>query len=73
MTLSIGRSNKSMEKEKSSGIYRRILEFIFFSNYFYGICAIALSIEASLQQQFPLNGVAYFLLVFGVTVLYYCY
>jgi hypothetical protein len=45
----------------------------FFSNYFYGVCAVALSIEASLQQQFALNGLLYYFLVFITTVLYYAY
>jgi hypothetical protein len=45
----------------------------FFSNYFYGVCAVALSIEASLQQQFPLNGFLYYFLAFITTVLYYAY
>jgi hypothetical protein len=52
---------------------KRILENVFFSNYFYGICAVALSVEASLQQRFPLNGVQYFGLIFFITVLYYVY
>jgi hypothetical protein len=49
------------------------LEYIFFGNYFYGICAVALSVEATLQQRFPLNGILYFSLVFTATVLYYNY
>jgi len=52
---------------------KSLLEFIFYSNYFYGICAVALSVEASLQQCFPLNGVWYFGLIFITTVLYYAY
>ena len=52
---------------------KSLLEYFFFSNYFYGICAVALSVEASLQQRFPLNGVQYFGLIFIVTVLYYAY
>jgi hypothetical protein len=44
---------------------------IFFNNYFYGICAVALSIEASLQQFYPLNSVWYYILIFSATVLYY--
>lgn len=52
---------------------QRLLENIFFSNSFYGICAVALSIEAMLQQRFPLNGPVYFGLVFLSTVLYYTY
>jgi 4-hydroxybenzoate polyprenyltransferase len=45
----------------------------FFSNYFYGICAVGLSIEASLQQQIPLNGFLYYFLIFITTILYYAY
>lgn len=48
-----------------------IISFIFFGNYFYGACAIGLCIEASLQQQYPLNGVLFYLLVFFATVVYY--
>lgn len=44
---------------------------VFFGNYFYGICAIALSVEASLQQHYPLNTLTYYLFVFSATVLYY--
>ena len=52
---------------------RSLIELIFFGNYFYGFCAVALSIEAALQQRMPLNGFGYFFLVFAVTVLYYSY
>lgn len=50
---------------------RAIVHFIFFGNYFYGFCTIGLSIEASLQQQLPLNPLLYYILLFAVTVLYY--
>jgi len=50
-----------------------ILEFIFYGNYFYGVCAVALSIEATVQQRLPLNDVWYLFLVFCITVLYYAY
>jgi hypothetical protein len=50
-----------------NGLTRPLL----FGNYFYGICAIALSIEASLQQGSSLNSRTYYLLVFVTTVLYY--
>jgi hypothetical protein len=62
-----------MKKDQHSGESNAAVEFIFYSNYFYGLCAIALSIEATLQQRFPLNGPAYFFLVFVSTVLYYSY
>ncbi len=47
------------------------VRFIFFGNYFYGICAVALSIESSLQQLVPLNSLLYYFLVFCATILYY--
>lgn len=48
-----------------------ILHSFFFGNYFYGICAIALSVEATLQQRVPLNGILYYVLIFLLTVIYY--
>ncbi len=48
-----------------------LVQRIFFANYFCGICAIGLSIEASLQQSFPLNSLFYYATLFAVTVLYY--
>jgi hypothetical protein len=48
-----------------------LIALVFFSNYFYGLCAIALSIEASLQQNFPLNSLAFYIFSFCITVLYY--
>lgn len=47
------------------------IKFIFFGNYFYGLCALALSIEASLQQRYPLNNLLYYIIVFCATILYY--
>jgi len=44
---------------------------LFFGNYFYGLCIIALSVEAGLQQYRSLNSVYYYLLVFLATVIYY--
>lgn len=45
--------------------------FLFFGNYFYGICAVALSVEAQLQQRVPLNNWLYYVVVFSLTVVYY--
>jgi len=50
-----------------------VLGTFFYGNYFYGICAVALTVEATLQQRFPLNDPSYLLLIFFVTVLYYTY
>lgn len=47
------------------------IKFIFFGNYFYGLCAVALSVEASLQQLYPLNSLLYYAIAFCATVLYY--
>lgn len=47
------------------------IKFIFFGNYFYGLCAVGLSIEASLQQLYPLNSLLYYTIVFCATILYY--
>ncbi len=43
----------------------------FYGNYFYAICAVALSIECSLQLGLPLNNVFYYLLIGFATILYY--
>ncbi len=51
--------------------WNSIIHFIFFGNYFYGICAVALSIEAGLQQRFPLNSPLYYSTIFLVTIIYY--
>ncbi|MFT4023787.1 MAG: hypothetical protein QM664_08410 [Flavihumibacter sp.] len=47
--------------------------FFFFGNYFYGFCAVALAIEASLQQGQPLNGLPFYGMLFVGTVLFYSY
>lgn len=50
---------------------KRIIHFIFFSNYFIGILAIALALETAFQLRIPLNVPAFYLLLFSATVLYY--
>ena len=62
-----------MNKLQLQWSYPKIKEFIFYGNYFYGLCAVALSIEAALQQRIPLNSSFYFFLFFITTVLYYGY
>ncbi|MBI3883905.1 MAG: hypothetical protein HY305_06795 [Sphingobacteriales bacterium] len=46
-------------------------KYIFFGNYFYGICAVALSIEATLQQEYPLNNACFYAGIFALTTWYY--
>jgi hypothetical protein len=49
----------------------KFIAILFFGNYFYAFCAIALSIEAALQQHFPLNHLLYYILLFTGSVYYY--
>ncbi len=50
-----------------------VVEWLFYGNYFYGCCAVALSMEASLQQGYPLNDWLYYAMVFLCTTLFYTY
>lgn len=52
-------------------MFRSLVAYIFFGNYFYGVCAVALAIEASLQQRIPLNSMPFYIFLFCVTTLYY--
>lgn len=52
-------------------VNKPVIAYIFFSNYFYGLCALALSIEASLQQRMPLNSLSFYIFIFALTALYY--
>jgi len=54
-------------------ILRDFIKSILFSNIFYGICAIALCIETSFQQQIPILHPLFYCIIFGVTILYYTY
>jgi hypothetical protein len=58
-----------MELSKLSS--KSLIKAIFFGNYFYGFCIVALSIEAGLQQRYPLNSFIYYAIVFIATLLYY--
>ena len=49
----------------------RFIKGFFYGNYFYGICAVALAIECSVQLSLPLNSILFYLLLFSITVLYY--
>lgn len=48
-----------------------LVKFIFFGNYFYGICTVALAVEASLQQHYPLNDLVFYTGLFAATTWYY--
>jgi hypothetical protein len=48
-----------------------VLRAFFLGNWFYGVCAVALSVEAALQQLLPVPGVLEHALLFCATVLFY--
>ena len=51
--------------------FHKLTQHIFFGNYFVALCAVALSIEAQVQQQLKPNTYLYYILLFSLTVLYY--
>ena len=50
-----------------------LIKFILFSNIFYGICAVALCLETSFQQQIPILHPLFYGIIFCITVMYYTY
>lgn len=50
---------------------KRLAQFIFYGNYFYGCCTVALAFEASMQQNLPPNSLFFYLLLYFGTVLFY--
>jgi len=44
---------------------------LFFGNIFYGLCVLALAMEASLQQKTSLNSLDFYLFLFFATLVYY--
>ncbi|AWG21340.1 hypothetical protein FFWV33_07255 [Flavobacterium faecale] len=51
----------------------KLIKFIFFGNYFIGLLAIALNIEATLRLGIPYNSLGYYILVFCAPIVYYNY
>lgn len=49
----------------------RFIHFLFFGNFFYGLCALSLSIETSLQLNLASATACYYALIFCGTVMYY--
>lgn len=50
---------------------QHLIKALFFSNIFYGICTVALSIETSFQQQLPLSNIYFYILLFCLCTYYY--
>ena len=51
----------------------KLIKFIFFGNYFIGLLAIALNIEAVLKLGIPYNSLVYYVLIFCAPIAYYNY
>ncbi|RNL51433.1 hypothetical protein D7004_14455 [Pedobacter jejuensis] len=51
----------------------KVIRFIFFGNYFVGVLAVALTLEATLQLRLPFNSLNYYLLLFLAPTIYYTY
>lgn len=51
----------------------KIVRLIFFGNYFVGILAVALTLEATFQLRLPFNSINYYLLLFLAPTIYYTY
>ena len=54
-------------------IVHRIIEYIFFSNFFMGIMALALNIETNIRSQLPLNSFDYYIFTTSITILFYLF
>lgn len=52
---------------------QRLIEFIFYGNYFYGFCIVALMLEAAIQLKILTNSSLIYLMAFFATVLFYNY
>lgn len=50
---------------------KNIFKHLLYGNYFYGLCAVALSIETSIIQHVPFLKPSYYLIIFLSTVFYY--
>ena len=51
--------------------FQKIIEFIFYGNYFYGICVVGIVLETSIQLNLNINEPMLFLMAFLSTVLFY--
>jgi len=52
-------------------LYKKLVELIFYGNYFYAACAVALAIEANMQMGLPLNPALFYFIFAAGTVVYY--
>jgi len=55
----------------ASNYLQQAVRYFFFGNFFYGFCAVALSVEALVQQGFPMVPFQYLMILFPGSVLFY--
>jgi 4-hydroxybenzoate polyprenyltransferase len=65
--------SKIDKKHRSRYGEHQWVQLVFFGNYFYGFCAVALSVEAVFQQGFRLNSLLYYLMIFTGSIVYYTF
>lgn len=58
-----------MEKK----IKHRVIEHIFFSNFFIGIMALGLSFETNIKMGLPLNAWDFYAFIFSISILFYLF
>jgi 4-hydroxybenzoate polyprenyltransferase len=61
------------EPQQPASLSHRVAEFIFYGNYFYGLCAVAIMLETAVQLKIPFDGFLLYGLTFVATVLFYNY
>lgn len=66
-------SNHTNHTGKIQTAFRSIAAFIFYGNYFYGICAAAILLEAEMQLGLHISSPVIYLMTFIATILFYNY
>ncbi len=52
---------------------KKVIEFIFYGNYFYGFCAVSILLETVIQLNLSLDGLLIYFMAFIATILFYNY
>lgn len=61
------------DTDKTKNGWQRFIELIFYGNYFYGLCAVALMLETVVELKIPFEDLTLYFIVFLATVLFYNY
>src|SRR5690606_9681234 len=56
-----------------TSIWKQLIEYIFYGNFFYGICAVALMLETNVQLDLDVRDPAPYGMAFLATVMFYNY